>query len=85
MLAGYFPQIIRDSRRTTVILRFDDAKLSCYNDAVRSHQIVIFIQVVTDTYPWLRMLNLIRQKAVVIYLTNLIIPVSLPIVKEVPA
>ena len=46
-----FPPIIRDSRHTTVILRFDDAKLSCYNDAVRSHQIVIFIQVVTDAYP----------------------------------
>ena len=34
-----------------LILRFEDAKPSRHNDAVLRHQIIIFIQVVTDAYP----------------------------------
>ena len=40
-----------DAYSYIVILRFDDANLSRHNDGVWQHQIVIFIQVVTDAYP----------------------------------
>ena len=37
-----------------VILRFDDAKRPRHNDVVWRHQIIIFIQVVTDAYHWFK-------------------------------
>ena len=45
-----------------VILKSDDAKLSCHSDTLGCHQIVIFIQVITDTYPWCRALILRLNK-----------------------
>ena len=52
--------VIIVNQSQAVILRFD-TKPSRHYDALVRHQIVIFIKVVTDAYPWCEM-HLVRNK-----------------------